>query len=80
MLKLPDQDSFVDLIKIRIGEPITAIDINFDLIGFGAISGYFGCYNLINKEVKYVPEVFDEIVRGVYIKSNKIALIAIGDT
>jgi uncharacterized protein YneF (UPF0154 family) len=58
------------LVKIRIGEPITAIDVNYDLVCFGAISGYFGCFNIITKEVKYVPEVFEEIIRGIYIKSK----------
>lgn len=36
---------FLKHIKIRIGEPLTAIYLSKNKVAFGAISGYVGCYD-----------------------------------
>lgn len=36
---------------------------------FGSISGYIGFYNIPRSDLKYIQEIFDEIIRGV--KSNR---------
>ena len=43
--KISKQGKFIKHIKIRLGEPITAVYISSEGVGFGAISGYVGYYN-----------------------------------
>lgn len=45
---------FEKWVKIRIGEPITAIDLRGDYLVFGSISGYVGTYQLSTGELKYI--------------------------
>ncbi|EGR26928.1 hypothetical protein IMG5_204300 [Ichthyophthirius multifiliis] len=59
------QQKFEKLIKIRIGEPITAVQIHQDLVIVGSISGYVGIYNIQNSQLQYIQEVYEEIIRGV---------------
>ena len=48
-------------------------------MAFGSISGYFGVHSLEAKQTKYVPEVYEELIRGVYLRSKTQALISVGD-
>jgi hypothetical protein len=70
---------FEKWVKIRIGEPITALDIDNEWVVFGSISGYLGFYNIERSDLKYIQEVFEEIVRGIHITADKRAFVCIGD-
>lgn len=45
---------------------------------FGSISGYVGFFIYENLELKYIADVFDEIIRGIYIDNLKTYII-VGD-
>ena len=62
MLKAPE---FVKWVKIRIGEPLTALDMNerkvwgqAGVVIFGSISGYIGYYLFANNTLKYIENTF----------------------
>ncbi|KAM3146491.1 hypothetical protein pb186bvf_001460 [Paramecium bursaria] len=72
------QLKFEKWIKIRIGEPITGLDCDNSNVIFGAITGYVGFYQIDTLELKYIPEVFEEIIRQVRIEKHKTYII-VGD-
>ncbi|CAD8210023.1 unnamed protein product [Paramecium pentaurelia] len=72
------QIKFDKWVKIRIGEPITAFDVDNNMIIFGAISGYIGQYLYNQNELRYIPDVFEEIIRGVTIDQDKVYIV-VGD-
>lgn len=45
---------FEKLVKVRIGEPLTAVEVNKDSVVFGSISGYVGSYSLLTKDLFYI--------------------------
>jgi hypothetical protein len=65
-------------VKIRIGEPLTAIDITAcistpikEKVLFGSISGYVGSFNLENKKTTYFDQIDEELIRGVGLFSSR---------
>ncbi|CAD8125935.1 unnamed protein product [Paramecium sonneborni] len=73
------QIKFDKWIKIRIGEPITAFDVDSNMIIFGSISGYIGQYLYNQNELRYIPDVLEEIIRGVTIEQQDRVYIVVGD-
>ncbi|EAR90973.3 hypothetical protein TTHERM_00145780 (macronuclear) [Tetrahymena thermophila SB210] len=71
--------NFEKLVKIRIGEPLTAVEISQQHAIFGSISGYVGAYGLDTKELIYIQEVFEEIIRGIQQKENGSFNVLVGD-
>ena len=64
-------------VKIRIGEPLTAVEIdkrNYkfteERVSFGSISGYVGYYDFDKKKTTYFEAINDELIRGVYDLNN----------
>ncbi len=70
---------FITQIKIRIGEPITAISLNQSGLVVGSISGYIGYYNIAKNTLKYMNDTFDELVRDIYLHPDNTATALIGD-
>ena len=69
MIKSPE---FVKWVKIRIGEPLTALDMNertwwgeVGVVIFGSISGYIGYYQFASNMLKYIENTFEELIRAV---------------
>ena len=56
---------YLSWVKIRIGEPLTALEVDAEKIVFGAISGYVGYYTLANKKTSYFEHIDEELIRGV---------------
>lgn len=72
--------SFLFHIKIRIGEPITAIKLNKEGVSIGSISGYLGFYSFSTGQMRYLQEVQDELIRDIYLdKEGYRGYAAVGD-
>ena len=51
---------------------VRKIDLLVENVIFGSISGYIGFYNIPKGDLKYIQEIFDEIIRGVLFNLEKI--------
>lgn len=68
----------ITFIESRLAEPITAVDINYEYVAFGSISGYFGIFSLKHKTVKYSDKCEDELIRGIKLFGQHMYVL-IGD-
>lgn len=76
MIRAPE---FVKWVKIRIGEPLTALDMNerkpsweVGVVIFGSISGYIGYYQFASNTLKYIENTFEELIRAVSLPPTQI--------
>ncbi len=67
-----NQLNFLNFIRIRIGEPVTAIDLNASnewlIVGgvvFGQISGFLGYLRFGQRDHIFVNDIYEEMIRDV---------------
>jgi hypothetical protein len=64
---------------IRLGDPVTALDVTPLSLSFGSATGrVIYCSEIDNVEV-ILQEYSDEAIRGIYISEEKYIYIAVGD-
>ena len=70
--------SLIKHIKIFNSDPISAIDLNDEILLFGTMLGYCGYYLINNNELNIVSEIEDEHIVATQIKNEKLCF-AVGD-
>lgn len=70
----------ITFIETRIGEPITAIDLNDTHLVFGSISGYYGSLNFKTNKYIFSEKCEIELIRDIKIVKEDLYILVGDDT
>ena len=69
---------FETFVPCRLGEPITAVELDHGSLFFGSISGYIGRYDFVSRTTSYSPICHSELIRSICLHDDQL-YVCVGD-